>query len=54
MRNHFEHNIKNKTDLNDPILKIFIDACQEDSNIITVKILSSSCDYFAFSFEFAK
>ncbi len=32
MRNHFEHNIKNKTDLNDPILKIFIGAYQEDSN----------------------
>lgn len=28
LRNHFENNIKNKTDFDDPILKIFIGAYQ--------------------------
>lgn len=32
VRNHFEHNSRNKTDFNDPILRIFISAYQNDSN----------------------
>lgn len=32
LRNHFENNIKNKTDFDDPILKIFIGAYQGVSN----------------------
>lgn len=32
IRNHFERNIKNKTDLDDPILRIFMGAYQNDLN----------------------
>lgn len=32
LRNHFENNIKNKTDFDDPILKIFTGAYQDDLN----------------------
>ena len=43
IRHHFDHNIKNKTDFSDPIVRLFIDAYQ---NNLAKGVISDFYDSF--------